>query len=65
VTLTFAALRAARRTLFLVSGGTKAAIVRRILVGEADGELPAARAAREAPHALWLLDRAAAADLEG
>lgn len=65
VTLTFPALRAARRTLFLVSGGSKAAIVRRILVGEADRELPAARVAREASHALWLLDRAAAADLEG
>lgn len=51
-TLTFPALSAARRTIFLVSGTAKAPALARIRAGE---QLPAGMV----PHAEWLVDRAA------
>ena len=58
LTATFRLLGRARLTIFLVSGGHKAAIVATILSGDSD--LPAARVARAAPEVLWLIDRDAA-----
>ena len=55
LTLTFAALNAAREALFLVEGEGKREIVRRI---EAGGDFPAARV--HAAKTLWFLDREAA-----
>lgn len=68
VTLTFDVLRAARRTLFLVSGAGKADVAERCLrhVGLRDGATdddvpPAARVVTpDANHVTWLLDEAAA-----
>ena len=62
VSLTYRALAGAGRTLFLVAGASKAAVVERILEGRG-AELPAARVAAKAARATWLLDRAAAARL--
>jgi 6-phosphogluconolactonase len=61
LTATLPLLTAARRTVFLVSGKRKAAIVAEVLEGDAD--LPAARVSRESRDAVWLLDRAAASGL--
>lgn len=61
VTLTFAAVNAARRVLFLVSGERKARIVRDVLEGPT-GLYPAQRVS-PAGGAHWYLDAAAAAEL--
>jgi 6-phosphogluconolactonase len=64
ITLTPVALRGARRVLFLVSGEEKARAVARTLDGKEDPAACPARAIRPASgEALWLLDRAAAAEL--
>ena len=56
VTLTYAALRGARRTVFLVRGEGKAGVLARIL-DEPDSGLPAARVAAEARSLVWMLER--------
>jgi 6-phosphogluconolactonase len=62
LTLTFRVLNAARQAVFLVSGDSKAEVLRRVLVeGESSG-LPAARL-RPASPVVWLIDRQAAARL--
>ena len=58
LTATRALLGRARRTVFLVAGASKAAIVAEILDGSS--ELPAAVVARASRDPLWLLDSAAA-----
>jgi 6-phosphogluconolactonase len=59
ITLTPPALNAARHTLFLVSGGEKAAALRAVLAGERDPlRLPAQIVEG---NVLWLVDRTAAA----
>ena len=62
VSLSPAALAAARCICLLVSGAHKAAIVRRVLSGAA-GELPAAAVAGRAERVIWMLDRSAAGQL--
>ncbi len=66
VTLTPVLINAAAEVLFLVSGEAKAAIVRRVLEGpRRPQELPAQLIAPPGGRLLWLLDAAAAGDLEG
>lgn len=66
VTLTPVIINAAAEILFLVSGRAKAAIVRRVLEGPLrPDELPAQLIAPADGRVLWLLDAAAARDLEG
>jgi 6-phosphogluconolactonase len=65
VTLTPVLLNAAAEVMFLVSGGGKAAIVQRVLEGpRRPQELPAQLIAPTSGHVLWLLDAAAARELE-
>lgn len=62
VTLTPGVLPSARHILVMVSGASKAAMVRQVLSGERDpSHWPAQLAVR--PNATWLLDRESAADL--
>lgn len=63
LTATLPLLARARRTLFLVSGAAKAAIVADIL--EHGSDHPAAIVNRAARDAVWLLDREAASGLSG
>ena len=66
VTLTPVIINAAAEVLFLVSGGSKAAIVHRVLEGpQRPHELPAQLIAPADGRVLWLLDAAAARDLAG
>jgi 6-phosphogluconolactonase len=66
VTLTPPLINAAAEILFLVSGAGKAAIVQRVLEGaRRPRELPAHLIAPVDGRVLWLLDAAAAHDLEG
>jgi 6-phosphogluconolactonase len=58
ITLTYPALESGRRTIFLVAGEEKAAILARALAG--DRELPAARL-RPRGELCWLVDAAARA----
>lgn len=62
ITLTFAAIAAARNVLFLVTGAGKAAALKRAL-DEDPPLLPSGRVARFANQPLWFVDEAAAADL--
>jgi 6-phosphogluconolactonase len=64
VTLTLPAINAARQVWFLVTGGTKAGIVRQVLE-EPQGHLPAQRVSPTAGQLTWLLDAAAAGQLAG
>lgn len=65
VTLTPILINAAAEILFLVSGEAKAAIVHRVLEGpRRPRELPAQLIAPSSGRMLWLLDAAAARDLE-
>ena len=64
VTLTPVVINAAAEVVFIVSGGAKAAIVRRVLDGpRVPDELPAQLIAPSAGRVRWLLDAAAAAEL--
>jgi 6-phosphogluconolactonase len=64
VTLTPAILNQASEVIFLVSGGEKAAILRRVLYGaRATDELPAQVIAPVEGRLRWLVDAAAAAEL--
>jgi 6-phosphogluconolactonase len=64
VTLTALVINAAAAVAFLVSGHTKAAIVRQVLEGpDRPNELPAQLIASSAGRVCWLLDAAAATDL--
>ena len=61
LTATLPLLTAARRTMFIVSGLGKAAVVAEILGGDSDH--PAATVTQRARDPVWLLDRAAASKL--
>lgn len=63
VTLTLRAINTARQIWFLVTGQAKAEIVRGVLEGRAKG-LPAQRVQPTAGELTWLLDAAAASQLE-
>jgi 6-phosphogluconolactonase len=64
VTLTPPAINTARRVLFLVTGGAKANAVRDVLAGPVTS-LPAGQIQPAAGALTWLLDAAAADQLEG
>jgi 6-phosphogluconolactonase len=65
ITMTAPLLNAATRILFLVSGGSKASVLERVLEGpRAPHELPAQLIAPTRGRIEWLVDRAAAAELE-
>ena len=64
VTLTFPALNAARRVMFLVSGANKAPAVADVLQGRASvQQRPAAGIRPTSGHVVWLIDRTAATAL--
>ena len=66
LTLTFPVLNAARQVMFLVTGSGKAEVVARVLEGPRRVmELPAQAVAPTDGQLVWLLDRAAAAQLKG
>jgi 6-phosphogluconolactonase len=57
---------AAREVVFLVSGASKADTLRQVLEGPDDPERLPSQLIRPRPGSLlWLVDRAAAADLDG
>ena len=62
VTLTLPAINAARQVWFLVTGGSKAEIVKAVL-GSDKGQLPAQRIRPSAGQLTWFLDVAAASQL--
>jgi len=65
VSLTARAFNASRRLVFLVTGAGKAATLRAVLQGDDDpAALPAQRIRPADGRVVWLLDRAAAADLD-
>jgi 6-phosphogluconolactonase len=64
MTLTLPAINAARQVLFLVTGSTKAQIVR-AAVKDPAGQLPAQRIQPTAGRLTWLLDAPAASALRG
>jgi len=64
VTLTFPVINAARRIVFVVTGGEKAGMVAEVLEGlRVPDAIPAQRVAPLYGSLLWLLDEAAAAEL--
>jgi 6-phosphogluconolactonase len=63
VTLTLSAINSAREVWFLVTGGAKAGIVREVLE-ERGGDRPAQLIRPVAGELMWLLDAAAASQLE-
>lgn len=63
ITLTLPALERARQVLFLATGGSKAAALRRALGGGGGEPVPAALVRPRTGRVLWLVDRAAAAGL--
>jgi 6-phosphogluconolactonase len=66
ITLTAPAINAARRVLFLVTGAGKAERLREVLAGERDpSRLPSQLIQPRDGTLEWLVDRAAAAKLEG
>jgi 6-phosphogluconolactonase len=65
VTLTLPALRAAGEILFVVSGEAKAEAVRRAFAEEPSPDTPASLVRADSGHTTAILDRAAAAAIEG
>jgi 6-phosphogluconolactonase len=65
VTLTLPAINAAREVIFLVAGEDKAGPVARAIEGPPDPATPASMVAPESGSLTWLLDPAAAAELDG
>jgi 6-phosphogluconolactonase len=60
MTLTLPVIEAAQRILFLVTGSQKAAMLRLVLCGESDRELPAQMARPRHGERIFLVDQAAA-----
>ena len=64
LTATLPLLHAARNIIFLAAGAAKAAPLARILLGDEQPDLPARRVMEGSAAVTWLIDRAAAADLD-
>lgn len=63
LTLTLPVLNHAAQVIFLVTGASKAALLRAILSGEAANKYPAARVQPVGGELIWMLDAAAAGEL--
>ncbi|NWY22751.1 6PGL phosphogluconolactonase, partial [Aphelocoma coerulescens] len=63
VTLTLPLLNAARSVLLVAAGASKAAALKRILEGDEEEPLPAARVRPRSGRLRWLLDEEAAKEL--
>ncbi|NXY54692.1 6PGL phosphogluconolactonase, partial [Callaeas wilsoni] len=63
VTMTLPLLDASRSVLFVASGASKASALQRILEGNEEVPLPAARVRPSSGRLRWLLDREAAKEL--
>ncbi|KAM9214390.1 6-phosphogluconolactonase [Leptosomus discolor] len=65
ITLTLPVLNAARMVAFVATGEGKAAVIKRILEGDEENPLPAARVRPRSGQLRWFLDEAAAQELTG
>ncbi|KAM6038357.1 6-phosphogluconolactonase [Chlamydotis macqueenii] len=65
ITFTLPVLNAARMVAFVAAGDGKAAVVKRVLEGDEENPLPAARVRPGSGQLRWLLDEAAAKQLTG
>ncbi|NXR69997.1 6PGL phosphogluconolactonase, partial [Rhadina sibilatrix] len=64
VTMTLPLLNSSRSVLFVASGASKAPVLKRILEGQEEAPLPAARVRPRSSRLRWLLDEEAAKELQ-